>query len=143
MTPMPLKGDARTPVWHAPKVKSRGPDPIRVLGFLLLLFVPIGIWSSMRFADTQTRRNVVAWVTMESSGVTAQAPVFDAVRMVHRGLLPAGLQVSPWPGLAASMLLGALGVVLLAVRPRRPSDEQGNFPRATVATVPPWERAGA
>ena len=123
-------------------MKSRGPDPIRVLGLLLLLFVPVGIWSSIQFADTQTRRNVVTWITMEGAGAAAPAPVLEAMRLLNRGRVPASLHVSPWPGLAASIILGALGVVLLSVRPRRSPDEHLDLPRATVAMIPPWERPG-
>src|SRR5262249_8850126 len=140
MSAIPMNSEARTPVWHEPKAKNRGPDPIRVLGWLLLLFVPLTVWSSVRFADTQTNRNVMAWVTMESRSVSvAAAPVLDVVRMLRRGQVPSGLEVSPWPGLVASLLLAVIGVALLLARPRA-SDERSDLPKATVATIPPWER---
>lgn len=137
-----MNSEARTPVWHEPKPKDRGPDPIQVLGWLLLLFVPLTIWSSVRFADTQTNRNVMAWVTMESrnASVSTAAPVLDVMRMLRRGLLPSGLEVSPWPGLAASFLLALTGAILVVVRRRWTGDGVGDLPKATVATIPPWER---
>jgi hypothetical protein len=141
MSAIPMNSEVRTPVWLEPKPKDRAPDPIRVLGWLLLLFVPLTSWSSVRFADTQTNRNVMAWVTMESRSMSmAAAPVLDVVRMLRRGLVPSRLEVSPWPGLAASFLLALVGVVLLLVRPRASSHGLSGLPKATVATIPPWER---
>jgi len=138
MSAIPMHSEARTPVWHEPRPKHRAPDPLRVLGWLLLLFFPLTLWSSVRFADTQTKRNVMAWVTMESPTMAiAAAPMLDVVRMLRRGLVPAGLEVTPWPGVAASFMLAMAGGALLVGR-RHGSDP--DVPKATVATIPPWER---
>ena len=93
---------------------------MRTFAWLLLvvgLAVAVG---SPFYAEHETARREQAW--HDGAMKSYDLPRLErTIAMRERGLRPAWVVVSPWPGVAVGAALAAFGVLLLAIRrPRAP-----------------------
>lgn len=90
-------------------------DPMRVLGWILIVFGLLLIPTYWNYATRETARLDKVW--WDSAMTSGSLPTLErAGQMLREGMRPTWTIVSPWPGVLAGVGLTAFGVLLLAIR---------------------------
>ncbi len=96
-------------------------DPMRALAWLCVV-VGLVIGSiSVSYATYETTMHEEVWIQRELRSQNA-ARLRRVIRDIDLGVRPAGVIVSPWPGVIAGAGVTSFGILLLAIR--RPGKER-------------------
>jgi hypothetical protein len=101
-------------------ISARRRDPRRAFAwFCVVAGLVIGS-ISVSYATYETTTREAVWIQRELSSQNA-ARLRRMIRDIDEELRPAGVIVSPWPGVIAGAGVTALGIIVLAIRrPERP-----------------------
>jgi hypothetical protein len=77
---------------------------------------------SVSYATHETTMHEEAWIQRELQSQNA-ARLRRLIRDIDEEVRPAGVIVSPWPGVVAGGCVTALGIIVLAIRPERKPEE--------------------